>query len=100
MKNSKKIIPIIIALCIVGLLLALFEFLALHDIHNEYVSTRILERQDIELSKDLPAWTATKGEWMIVRISYLFRFFFFILCAVLLYEMSSRWGGKAQENNP
>jgi hypothetical protein len=97
MKNSKKIIPIIIALCIVGLLLALFEFLALHDIHNEYVSARNLERLEIGLSKDLPDWTSTKGEWMVVRIGYLFRFFFFILSAVLLYGLISQKDPKQNE---
>ncbi len=97
MSKNKKIIAIIIALCVIGFLLTLCDFLALHDIKNEYVSPRILERLNITLSEDLPEWTSTKGEWVIVRINYFFRLFFFLLCAVLLYELNSKRGTKPQE---
>ena len=97
MNKNKKTVTLIIALCVIGFLLTLFEFLALHDIHNEYVSTRILERLEIGLSKDLPEWTSTKGEWVVVRIGYLFRFFFFILSAVLLYGLISQKDPKQNE---
>ena len=97
MGKNKKIVTVIIALCVFGFLLTLFDFLALHDIKNEYVSARILERLNISLSEDLPEWTSTKGEWIVVRISYFFRLFFFILCAVLLFELNNRRGTKPQE---
>ncbi len=97
MRKSKRIATIIIALCVIGLLLTIFDFLVLHDIKNEYVSARILERLDIALSEELPEWTETKGEWLVVRISYLFRFVFFILCAVLLYELNNRKEADLQE---
>jgi hypothetical protein len=97
MKKNKKIIAIIIALCVIGFLLTLCDFLAFHDIKKEYVSTSILERLNIALSEDLPEWTSTKGEWTVVRINYFFRFFFFILCAILLYELNNRRGIKPQE---
>ena len=64
---------------------------------NEYVSTQILERLNVTLSEDLPEWTSTKGEWVVVRISYFFRLFFFIICAILLYELNNRRGTKLQE---
>lgn len=97
MRKNKKIVAIIAALCVIGFLLTLCDFLALHDIKNEYVSTRVLDRLNITLSEDVPDWTATKGEWGVVRISYFFRLFFFILCAVLLYELNKRRGTKLQE---
>jgi hypothetical protein len=97
MKKIKKKATLIIVLCVIGFLLTLFEFLALHDIHDEYVSTRILERLEIGLSGNLPEWTSTKGEWMVVRIGYLFRFFFFILCAVLLYELNNKMDPTLEE---
>jgi hypothetical protein len=97
MRKEKKIVMIIVALCVIGFLLTLCDFLALHDIKKEYVSTRILERLNITLSEDLPEWTETKGEWRVVKISYFFRLFFFILCAVLLYELNNRGGTKLQE---
>lgn len=90
MTKPHKIAVIMIALCVLGFLLTIGDFLALHDIKNEYVSTHILENLDITLSDDLPEWTSTRGEWQLVRISYLFRFVFFIFCAIVLYELVSR----------
>ena len=91
MKRPQRAIHTIIALCIMAFLLTIFEFLALQDIHHEYVSTSVLEKLEITLSGDLPDWTSTKGEWGIVRISYLFRFAFFIICVAVLYKLIIRW---------
>ena len=97
MSKNKKIVAIIVVLCVIGFLLTLCDFLALHDIKKEYVSTSILERLNITLSEDLPEWTSTKGEWNVVRINYFFRVFFFLLCAVLLYELNNKRETKPQE---
>ena len=97
MSKNKKIVAILVALCVIGFLLTLCDFLVLHDIKQEYVSMRILERLNITLSEDVPEWTATKGEWIVVKINYFFRLFFFILCAVLLYELNNKRGIKLQE---
>lgn len=97
MKKTQKVIHITIALCIFAFLLTVFDFLALHDIHNEYVSTYILKYLDVTLSEDLPEWTSTKGEWEVVRISWLFRFIFFIFCVGVLYRLASRLKTKRQE---
>jgi hypothetical protein len=83
--KSKKIVIVLIILCIVGFLLTIADFLALHDIMNDYVSTRALDSLDITLSDDLPTWTSTPGEWGIVRIGYLFRAVFFIFCLYAMY---------------
>lgn len=97
MKKTQKIATITISLCVFGFLLTICEFLALHDIKSEYVSTRILERLNITLSEDLPEWTSTQGEWGVVRISYLFRFVFFIFCAIMLFELVNRLRTKHQD---
>jgi len=94
-ENYKKILYTAITLSAIGFLLTIFEFLALHDIHNEYVSNRILNRLNISLSGDLPEWTATKGEWEVVRVSYLFRFVFFVFCVIVLYKLASGLNNKA-----
>ena len=65
-------------------LMTIADFLALHDIFNDYVSVEILEHLNVSLSDDLPDWTKTKGEWDIVRVSYLSRFFFSIFIIVVL----------------
>ena len=79
MKRNHLMIKITIGLCAFVFLLTLFDFLALHDIRNEYVSTRILNYLNITLSGDLPDWTATKGEWDVVNVSFLSRLIFFVL---------------------
>lgn len=97
MMKSQKIAAIMMVLCVIGFLLTVADFLALHDIKNDYVSTRILENLDITLSGDLPEWTSTQGEWGVVRISYLFRFAFFIFCVIVLSNVVNRGRTKPQE---
>lgn len=93
---NKKIIYAILVLCFIGFLLTIFEFLALHDIHSEYVSTGILKRLNISLSGDLPDWTSTKGEWGIVRVSYFFRFVLFVFCVIVLYKVAAGLKNKVR----
>jgi len=88
--KSKKIAVILIAFCVLGFLFTIADFLALHDIKNEYVSPGVLESLDITLSDDLPEWTSTQGEWQVVRLSYLFRSVFFIFCVYALYWLIYR----------
>ena len=90
MKQKKKLINIIIALCVIGFFLTIFDFLALHDINKEYVSTRILNDLNITLSAELPEWTSTRGEWNVVRFNYVFRFVFFVFCFVVLYKLTKK----------
>ena len=61
------------------------DYLALHDIKNDYVSTRNFDNLGITISGDLPEWTNTRGEWQIVRISFLFRFIFFLFHLFILF---------------
>lgn len=96
-ENKKKILYIAITLCVIGFLLTIFDFLALHDIHNEYVSTGILKRLNISLSGDLPEWTSTKGEWGVVRVSYLFRFVLFVFCVIVLYKLAAGLKNKVRD---
>lgn len=95
--NNKKILYITLTLCVIGFLLTIFEFLALHDIHNEYVSTGILKSLNISLSGDLPDWTSTKGEWGVVRVSYIFRFVFFVFCVIVLYKLAAGLKNKVHD---
>lgn len=66
------------------LALTLGDFLALHDIRQEYVSAEVLESLGISVSDELPDWTATAGEWALVQFSYLARSAFLILNAITL----------------
>lgn len=97
--KSKKIAVIVISLCVVGLLFTIADFLALHDIKKEYVSLHILESLGITLSENPPEWTTTRGEWQIVRLSYLFRSVFFIFCIFVSYWLVKKGQAKHQTNN-
>jgi len=66
------------------LALTLGDFLALHDIRQEYVSEEILNTLGVVLSDELPDWTATAGEWAMVQFSYLARSAFLVLNVITL----------------
>lgn len=66
------------------LALAVIDFLALHDIRHEYISLEIIDSLGIRLSTELPAWTATAGEWAVVQFSYVARLAFVALNIVML----------------
>ncbi|MEW6181304.1 MAG: hypothetical protein AB1522_15415 [Chloroflexota bacterium] len=46
------------------------EYLALTDIYHDYVSRNVLEGMGVETA-NLPAWSNTPTEWLIVTISRL-----------------------------
>ena len=69
---------------VVVLALTLGDFMALHDIQREYVSTEVLDSLGISISDELPDWTATAGEWAMVQFSFLARSAFLILNAITL----------------
>jgi len=87
-------ITIALIVCIFAFFMTICDFLALHDIRSEYVSTHILEDLNITLSEELPDWTATKGEWGVVRVSYISRFIFFILNIGVLLMCFNRMKNK------
>ena len=68
-----------LVLCIILLFLTLGDFLSLHDIRQDYVSTDILEDLQVKLSKELPEWTSIKAEWFVANISFYLKSAFTIL---------------------
>lgn len=72
------------------LILTLGDFLALHDIQNDYVSTKMLDLHQITTSTPLPAWTATQGEWQVVSISFWLRVLFLLANLALLWYLSQK----------
>jgi hypothetical protein len=65
--NSK----LLLVLAVVLLICILFDFLALHDIHNDYVSKAVIDRFSASTSNSFPDWTNTTGEWSVVRLSFI-----------------------------
>ena len=90
MNNFKTITVITLSFCVAVFILTIFDFAALHDIKQEYVSKNILNYLDISLSEDLPQWTSTTGEWQLVTFSFYMRFLFFILNIAVLVHYSRK----------
>ncbi len=64
---------------LVVLTLSLGDFLALHDIYNDYVSKDFVEILGLIVGSELPDWTATEGEWTLVQFSFWARVAFLLL---------------------
>ncbi|MGB2895252.1 MAG: hypothetical protein WBB65_03680 [Anaerolineales bacterium] len=66
------------------LAITLLDILALTDIHHDYVSYQVLNNLNISLPRELPEWTAAKGEWQVVSISAFSRIGFLLLNTITL----------------
>lgn len=73
MLTIKNIAAATLALITLVIFLTLVDFLALHDIQQDYVSREVFSWLDVELSSPLPAWTNTDREWTVVTISLVTR---------------------------
>ena len=85
---------------IVGLLLLLVTFLdllALTDISHDYVSSQVLDNLNISLPRELPDWTATRGEWQVVSISAFSRIGFLLLNTITLGLCVNKLGDQDVE---
>lgn len=69
MKTTSKLTTILFALIIVLIASLLFDFLALNDISNDYVSTPVISQFSPVTTTNLPEWTKTSGEWSLIRWS-------------------------------
>ncbi len=94
MSKDQKLLTASLIFCIIVLLMTLIDMAAYHDIAKDYVSTSVLDSLDITLSGDLPDWTATKGEWDLVNVSWLSRILFFILNIVVLSRCLNKWKNR------
>ena len=74
-------------------LLTILDFLALHDIAKDYLSRDALKFA--EITAQVPAWTVTEGEWLILQLSLFARVLFFLLNIFLLwFLLKKRWEEK------
>lgn len=98
-KNLKTVTAITLLFCILVFIFTILDFAALHDIHHDYVSSYILDYLKIDISKDLPDWTATVGEWQVVSFSLYSRFLFFILNIIVLIYFYRKIASKETLDN-
>ena len=97
MKKSGIMLKSMLALNLLVFLLTILDFLALHDIQNDYVSSEALTHLQISTSAPLPAWTATQGEWQVVSVSLLVRILFLLANLLLLWQIGKKVAGTPSE---
>ncbi|MCD6564717.1 MAG: hypothetical protein J7K53_02120 [Bacteroidales bacterium] len=85
MKRLDTLLGWSLVICIILLFLTLGDFLALHDIRQDYVSTNILADLQVKLSKELPEWTSTKAEWFVANISFYLKS---VLAILVIFTIS------------
>jgi hypothetical protein len=83
---------VLLSLALVGflLVLAVGDFLALHDIQQDYVSSEALSNLELDLAGALPYWTATSSEWTMVSVSLISRFVLLGINALVLLPLLRR----------
>ncbi len=88
MTNNKKILfALLIISSILIILFLIMDFLALHDIRKDYLSKFIITYLNLELLSNLPDWTETNSEWMIVQISFFCKSTLTILNMILIIKL-------------
>ena len=87
MKPKKSIIGWAFVLSILVLLLILGDFLALADINQDYVSTKVLDSIQVDISDKLPDWSSTSMEWNVLTISLFLKSIFMIVIVVALAKV-------------
>ena len=100
-RNNRFAFILIIAV-VVGLFISLaIDFAALHDIHNEYISKNILKTLDVQLSKEVPNWTANKVEWDYLNLSFIFKAVAYaaLLAIVIFYYRKKKYCPPADHAN-
>lgn len=83
MPKISILLTTVFVLSILLLGLTIGDYLALHDIQNDYVSPTVLESQGIATA--LPDWTSAPLEWTMVTISIIARGVFLIANIFILW---------------
>ena len=90
MKIKDSIIGWALVLSLITILLLIGDFLALHDIRQDYVSSEVIEAVQADSSNNLPDWASTKLEWTFVRISLLLKIIFAPIIVIALAKTVRR----------
>lgn len=92
MKTTSALTKILLGLIMVLLMCLFLDFLALHDIRNDYVSAPVINRFMPATTSVLPEWTKTSGEWSLIRFSFVIKLLVagLTIPLVLILQKSSR----------
>lgn len=84
MKTKNSFIAWASVLCLFMISLIFLDAMALSDIYHDYVSIRVLESIQLEVSNLLPDWSQTSGEWAMLLISLVLKLVFTIFILIAL----------------
>ncbi len=90
MKLFNSLLGWTILISLLLLSLTFVDFLALADIHQDYVSTKVLKYLHMNISDELPVWTSTKLEWAWIRISLLIRVVLIVGVIIAMIKVSKK----------
>ena len=90
MKIVGSLIGWLLVISLLLLSLIFVDFLALHDIHQDYVSTTVLEYLQINISDELPGWTSAELEWGWIRVSLLLKTILIVVIIISLLKAAKK----------
>jgi fumarate reductase subunit D len=90
MNRSRLLTTVTIIAALLVLVITVLDFLALTDIRRDYVSQSVFDGLDFSPPIELPDWTETRGEWLVVTFSIYARLGFLILNLVTLWVCMRR----------
>ncbi|OFX58355.1 MAG: hypothetical protein A2066_14645 [Bacteroidetes bacterium GWB2_41_8] len=91
MRTTSTLTRVLYAFIIVFFVCLLLDFLALHDIHNDYVSTSVIDRFSPAASSALPEWTKTSGEWSLIRFSFAVKLLITVLTIPVVRALRKKY---------
>lgn len=68
------------------LIMVAVDFLALHDIKNDYVSPGVLSSYELKLP-EAADWTRASLEWTSVRVSWFLKLILLIVNIVVIFKL-------------
>ncbi len=90
MKSKESIIGWAFILSTVVFLLILGNFLALHDIKQDYANSNIIDMLQQDSSKDIADWASCKMEWGFIQISLILQSAFMIIIFIALAKATKK----------
>jgi hypothetical protein len=90
MKTTLALTKILLGLIMVLLMCLFLDFLALHDIRNDYVSNSVIDRFSPSTLSVLPEWSGTLGEWAIVQTSFLIKLIIAVITLIVLWILQRK----------
>ena len=87
MKTVGRKLNLLGALVLAILITMIIDYMALHDIVNDYVSLKFMEMYGIRKVSILPTWTSHQ-EWTWIEIMYGFRLLLVGLMGYLIFKLT------------